>query len=107
MTRVEQILQLFDSCTEAERLEVLRLLRDKHPIHPLEEQLNCTAEIILEAISRASDLSLRGVRGLIAEAFFEINILPKLVRWSKLPIIGDAPYDFLLKDASGSVSIQV
>ncbi len=108
MKNIEQILLLLNSCTQEECRTVYRVLRKTGlSIHPLEDKLNTTAEIILEAIDRASDLSLRGVRGLIAEATFEASILPQLPGWVMVPIEGDKSYDFLLRLSEDSVSIQV
>lgn len=107
MNEVEQIKQLLQQCDEQQRREILDYLRTLNPIHPLEKQLNTSAEVILEAISRASDLTLRGIRGVIAEASFEINVLKTLVNWNITPLKGDFPYDFLITDTEGSVRIQV
>ncbi len=93
-----------------ERLALFRTLRKEFGIHPLEEQLNVTAEVILEAISRASDLTLRGIRGIIAEAAFkefEISTAVATGRWKEKPLDGDHSFDFLIEDASGPIKIQV
>ena len=52
-------------------------------------------------------MTLRGIRGVIAEASFEINVVRKLVGWENITPAGDFPYDFLLKDSHGSVRVQV
>lgn len=82
-------------------------LRASHPIHPIETQFGAPAEAILEAISRASDLSRRGVLGLIAEAFFKIKILDAVDRWSVIPEVGDRAYDYLITDGVSTLRIQV
>jgi hypothetical protein len=104
---VEEIKQLLASCNAEQRYEIFQLLRQEFLIHPIEKKLNISAEIILEAISRASDLTMRGVRGVIAEAAFETNVVNNLYDWSNNPLVGDYPYDFLLKDLDGKVRIQV
>lgn len=73
MTETEQVVQLLKSLRVAQRREIFQYLRKEFPIHPLEEKFNVSAEVILEAIERSSDLTQRGIRGLIAEASFEIN----------------------------------
>lgn len=83
------------------------MLRVEFPIHRLEAKLNIPAEAILEAIDRASDLTLRGVRGVIAEIAFKINVADKLKGWSSEELHGDFPYDFLLRDRLGAVRVQV
>ena len=107
MSEVEEIKILLARCTSEQRREVFKLLRPEFRIHPLEEKLNVRAEVILEAIDRASDLTLRGIRGIIAEAFFGQEIVPRLKGWVSLPLEGDFSYDFLLQDAGGKVRVQV
>ncbi len=50
---VDQIKQLLASCSPEQRYEIFQLLRQEFPIHPIEKTLNISAEIILDAISRA------------------------------------------------------
>jgi hypothetical protein len=107
MSEIEQIKQLLENCSEEQRQEIFSYLRNEFPIHPIEAKLNIQAEVILEAIDRASDLTLRGVRGVIAEAAFEINVINKLVGWYKKSLTGNFPYDYLLEDSRGEVSVQV
>ncbi|HEY8484647.1 MAG TPA: hypothetical protein VIL13_08565 [Longimicrobiales bacterium] len=108
MGQIEQIKQLLRGCSPEERRQVLRHLRQEFPIHPLEAKLNAPAEMILEAIDRAGDLTLRGVRGVIAEAAFVTYILPKLKGWTSLEIEGDQSFDFLLADGQAEpVRVQV
>jgi hypothetical protein len=107
MTRVQQILALLNASTSEERREVLQHLRTEISIHPLEHTFGASAEVILEAIARSSDLIQRGIRGVIAEAAFETYVLRELKGWEQLPLIGDHSYDFLVRDPSGEVRIQV
>ena len=107
MTKKDEVIRLLESCTERERLEVFQYLRKTIPIHAIEAKLNTQAEVILEAIDRASDLTLRGIRGIIAEAAFLVEVLGKLKGWTDVTPPGDAPYDFLIEDALGRISIQV
>jgi hypothetical protein len=53
-------------------------------------------EVILSAISRSSDLTKRGVRGIIAEAIFERQVLADLKGWKAVRFVDDRPYDFLI-----------
>jgi hypothetical protein len=105
----EQIGELIDRTSEEERLFVLSYLRRRVPVHALEEQWGTTSEAILTAIARSSDLTLRGIRGILAEATFEQTVLPKLesIGWTAVEIVGDRAYDFLLERAAVSVRIQV
>lgn len=107
MSEIEQVEDLLRRCTPAQRQEIFRHLREEFPIHPLEAQLNTEAEIILEAIQRSGGLTLRMMRGVIAEAAFEIEVVEKLRGWSNVTPPGDLPYDFLLDDGHGGVRVQV
>ena len=55
------------------------------------------AEIILSVISRSSDLTKRGVRGIIAEAIFERKVVGTLKGWEVVSFPDDRPYDFLIR----------
>lgn len=107
MTDIEHIKHLLSLCSPAERQEVFRYLRKEFPIHSLEVELNTDAEIILEAIHRSGGLTLRMIRGVIAEAAFEIDVLERLEGWSNITPPGDLPYDFLLDNGKGAVRVQV
>src|SRR5689334_20740994 len=98
MSDPEQIKHLLSLCTPPQRQEVMRSLREEFPIHPLEAQLNTQAEIILEAIQRAGGLTLRMMRGVIAKAAFEIEVVERLPGWRNTTPPGDLPYDFHLED---------
>jgi hypothetical protein len=105
-----KIQALLAQCSRDERRELLSLLRKEFPIHDLERKLNTTAEVILEAIDRSSDLTLRGVRGVIAEAAFkEYVVLPLVERgWADLPVTGNSAFDFLLQTPNGfQAKVQV
>ena len=107
MTKKDEVIALLEACSEEERLDVFKYLRKTIPIHAIEAKLNTQAEVILEAIDRASDLTLRGIRGIIAEAAFLVEVLGKLKGWKDVTPPGDAAYDFLIEDALGRISIQV
>ncbi len=85
----------------------MRRLREEYPIHPLETRLGAPAEVILEAIHRAGPLTLRGIRGVLAESAFELNVVKKLTGWTSLPTPNDPPYDFLLGNEQGLIKVQV
>ena len=106
-SHLEEIKCLLKLCNEDERRELFRYLRNEFTIHPIETELNTQAEVILEAINRSSDLTRRGIRGIIAEAAFVVNVVSKLDGWTDLTEEGDHPYDFLLSDQQGNVRVQV
>src|SRR5438046_1965614 len=79
---VQPILEALARCTREQRKQIFDHLRLEFPIHEIEQKLNAQAEVICEAIHRASDLTLRGVRGVIAEASFEVSVVKTLRGWS-------------------------
>jgi hypothetical protein len=107
MTKKDEVIKLLEVCSDEERIEIFQYLRKTIPIHAIEAKLNTQAEVILEAIDRAGDLTLRGIRGIIAEAAFLVGVLGKLNGWKDITPPGDAAYDFLIEDAVGRISIQV
>ncbi len=107
MSDLAEIKRRLSLCTPAQREEVFRQLRQEFTIHPLERDLHAKAEIILEAIRRAGGLTLRMIRGVIAEAAFGVEVVEGLKDWQSLPLSGDPPYDFHLKDRRGKVRVQV
>ena len=98
MPRVDDIKVLLAQCTPEERLQIFRLLRQEFNIHPLEDKLHTKAEVILEAFGRANALTLRGIRGIIAEAAFSVDVVGALKDWKDITSPGDYAYDCLLED---------
>ena len=85
------------SCTPEQKQRIFAEIRDSILIHELERAFNVRTEIILEAISRASDLTQRGVRGVIAETVFALDVLPTATGWQSEPPIGNVAYDAVLQ----------
>src|ERR1051326_1861709 len=79
---VQQIIEALGRLTKEQRKRIFDHLRLEFPIHEIEKKLNAQAEVICEAIHRASDLTLRGVRGVIAEASFEVSVVKNLKAWT-------------------------
>lgn len=102
-----ELLRTFDSLSERDQAFVLGQLRAAHPIHQLESRWGASAEVILEAIARASDLSHRGVLGLIAEATFKLHVIDAIQDWKSLPVPQDAAFDFLIERGGVELRIQV
>jgi len=94
--------RLLDECSIEEQTALLDYLRSRLPQHPLEKEWGVGAEVILSAISRSSDLTKRGVRGIIAEAIFERQILAGLKGWEAVSFNDDRPYDFLIRSNATS-----
>lgn len=106
--QVAEILSLMSKCSPLQKEVIFKELRKEIQIHPIESQLNIVAEIILEAIHKdQSGLTFRMMRGVIAEAAFEVEIISKLQNWKAITPEGDLPFDYLLADGTKNVSIQV
>jgi hypothetical protein len=105
---IEEICRLIDACSEAEQESILNHLRKRIILHPLESEWDINAETILSAISRSSDLTLRGVRGIIAEATFEDFVVPTLTdEWDVQLVEGDKSYDFFLHRRTDKFPLRI
>lgn len=104
---VRDLVRQIEALPEDDQRLVLARLRELHPVHSLEALWGASAEVILEAIARASDLSHRGVLGLIAEAAFKVSVVDQLQSWASLDVPGDAAFDFLIEQGNERVRIQV
>lgn len=107
MTELDKVLALVDSLSTTDKQAVLRYLRQTLPPHPMEERLKASAETLLEAIKRASPLTVRGIEGILAEASFATEVVPTLTGWADLGPEPDAAYDFLLTDASSNPPVRI
>lgn len=105
--RIAEIERLLAACTVNERRAIFTQLRHEFPIHTIEAALNVTAEVILDAISRSDDLILRGIRGVIAQAAFGLDVVGSSPGWKDTTQGENLPYDFLLTDGYGNVRVQV
>ena len=105
--KTRELIQLVEAAPLDVQRALLNRLRELYPIHALEQSWRVPAEVILEAISRASDLSQRGVRGMIAECYFELKVLPRHPEWINETPIGNHPFDFVLRRADQRVKIQI
>lgn len=105
---LEAIGKLIDECSEESRKALKARLRKLMP-HPLEREWEIDADTILSAISRSSDLTKRGIRGIIAEAVFVDQVCPTISvsGWQCVDINGDHPYDALLQKGDMEARVQV
>lgn len=95
--------------SEQERSALLTALRTEYGmvLHPLEAKWGTTAEVVMEAIDQSSDLTQRGIRGILAEATFRTEVVPQWApRWQASPVANDEAYDVLVRDDIGAVRIQ-
>jgi hypothetical protein len=108
MTDAQPVASILQNLTRKQREELVRRLREEFSIHPLENQLHAKAEVILEAIQLAPEITIRMLRGVIAEAAFHIEVAGRLQGWrEKVRDIGNVYYDAVLSDGHGDVRVQV
>jgi hypothetical protein len=101
--------ELLARCTPEERAAVFRELRTSHTIHPYETAVGAPAEMILEAVHRAPELTRRMLRGVIADAAFRTFVVAALEGrgWKDVTPEGNFAYDYSLDDGLGPITIQV
>lgn len=106
---VSEVRDLLARCTPDERSLIFRELRALHSIHPFEEEMNAPAEMILEAVHRAPELTRRMLRGVIADAAFRTFIVKDLVTrgWRDVTPEGNFSFDYRLENDLGAITIQV
>jgi hypothetical protein len=104
---IEEIRILLSRCSSEQRRQIFEELRATIPIHPFEGRINAKAEVILEALHRSGDLTLRGIRGIIGEATFLREIVPSLSSWRDVTPPGDLPFDAELASGTFRVRVQV
>lgn len=103
---LEDIKKLLPHCSPESRRELFELLREELPIHGLEASWNVTAEVVLEAIDRSSELTQRMFRGVLAEASCKVEVIDKLTGWEDVTPDGDHPFDFKVRRGDQAVTIQ-
>lgn len=104
---VQRMLSDLEAASPEDRHVFIERIQSIFPVHELEGEWGVPAKVILEAISRSSDLSQRGVRGLIAEAYFEIDVVPKLKGWTHDDESADEDFDYLLCQGDTKVKVEV
>jgi hypothetical protein len=107
MDDLKDLLRRIDALPAEEKRQVLSHLRKTIPLHPMEDRLKASAEAVLEAIARSTDLTIRGIEGIIAEASFAKEVLPEYGEWRERPFDPGQPYDFLLNDHSGLTDVRL
>ena len=100
---------LLAQCTPEDRAVLFRELRALHQIHEFEAIIGAPAEMILEAVHRAPELTRRMLRGVIADAAFRTFVVPAVTPygWSDVTPEGNFAYDYKLLDDVGPVTVQV
>lgn len=100
---------LLSECSPEEQEALFRELRQRHLIHEFERVIGAPAEMILEAVHRAPELTRRMLRGVIADAAFRTFIIPTVEPqgWRDVTPEGNFAYDYMMEDRHGTVSVQV
>lgn len=106
---LKAVRDLLAQCTRDEQAAIFKELRAAHAIHPYEAVVGAPAEMILEAVYRAPELTRRMLRGVIADAAFRTFVAVALVRrgWRDVTPEGNFAYDYSMDDGQGPVTVQV
>lgn len=106
---LQTIRELLAQCSHEEQAAIFRELRARHVIHEFEEVIGAPAEMILEAVHRAPELTRRMLRGVIADAAFRQFTILGLADygWRDVTPPGNFAYDYELDDGTGSITVQV
>jgi hypothetical protein len=106
---IATIRELLALCSLEERAALFRELRAVHQIHEFEAVIGAPAEMILEAVHRAPELTRRMLRGVIADAAFRTFVVPAVEShgWRDVTPEGNFAYDYKLADDGGPVTVQV
>lgn len=88
---------------------LFRELRERHVIHEFERIIGAPAEMILEAVHRAPELTRRMLRGVIADAAFRTFVVSALEAegWRDVTPEGNYAYDYKMDDGGGPITVQV
>jgi hypothetical protein len=103
------IRELLATCSVEEQEVLFRELRARHLIHEFEQVIGAPAEMILEAVHRAPELTRRMLRGVIADAAFRQHVVRSLdgFGWRDVTPQGNFAYDYMLDDGAGPITVQV
>jgi hypothetical protein len=107
MSVLSEIEQLITLLSLEEKRQLIKRLKLEVGNHPLEKEWHTEAEVILNAISKSSDLTKRGIRGILAEASLGTYVIENLKGWKDVTPAGDQPFDYAIQDGAGVVRIQV
>jgi hypothetical protein len=67
---LDAVWEMLGACSPEEQEGFFRELRQRYMIHEFERVIGAPAEMILEAVHRAPELTRRMLRGVIADAAF-------------------------------------
>lgn len=104
---VQEILQ---NLSEQDAQVLYEKLKVKFGTHPLEEVIGMKADELMEIIStviKQNDMTWRMLRGVIAEMTWGVTEVKRHPQWRNNTPRGDLPFDFLVSDGHGDVTVQV
>lgn len=106
---LDAIRGLLSQCSAEEQEVLFRELRQRHLIHEFESVIGAPAEMILEAVHRAPELTRRMLRGVIADAAFRTFVVPSVKPhgWRDVTPEGNFAYDYKMEDDQGPITVQV
>jgi hypothetical protein len=104
---LDDLVAVIEGLDSLSKQRIFEAIQDHVTIHSLESEFGIPAHIILDAISRAGDLTQRGVRGIIAETVFATTIAPDIPGWGIDTPPGNHAYDTRLIRNGVHVRIQV
>jgi hypothetical protein len=107
MSILSEIEHLVTLLSLEEKRRLIERLRIEVGVHPLEEEWHTNAEVIMNAINKSSDLTKRGIRGILAEASLGTYVIENMEGWKDITPVGDKPFDYGIEDVLGSIRIQV
>lgn len=108
-SNLDAIRELLAQCSTDEQETLFRELRQRHLIHEFERVIGAPAEMILEAVHRAPELTRRMLRGVIADAAFRTFVVQPLCStgWRDVTPDGNFAYDYKVENLNGAVTVQV
>ena len=107
MSTFEELLAHVAALGVEDKRRLLKVVRESLPAHPMEVRLMASAETLLEAIQRASPLTIRGIEGILAEASFAIDVVPGLHGWKSLEPPSNSAYDFALLEPGAKEAFRL
>lgn len=109
MSQLDDVRRVLSTLSPDDRDVLFRELRQGRIIHEFENVIGAPAEMILEAVHRAPELTRRMLRGVIADAAFRTFVVPVMEerQWKDVTPEGNFAYDYMMRDGHGTVSVQV
>lgn len=103
------VLRLLGQCTPEEEEKIFKELRKRHEIHEFESVIGAPAEMILDAVHKAPELTRRMLRGVIADSAFRTFTIEAIKDsgWKDVTPVGNFAFDYRVDDGKGPISVQV